>query len=56
MALLLAACWTWIAWAYLGSRYATINWAAVYFAYGFALQALLLLLGRGGWPRKLHQA
>ena len=44
MALLLAACWTWIAWAYLGSRYATINWAAVYFAYGFALQALLLLL------------
>jgi hypothetical protein len=44
VALLLAACWTWIAWAYLGSRYATINWAAVYFAYGFALQALLLLL------------
>lgn len=44
MALLLAACWAWIAWAYLGRSYATINWAAVYFAYGFALQALLLLL------------
>jgi hypothetical protein len=45
IALLLAACWAWIAWAYLGRSYATINWAAVYFAYGFVLQALLLVLG-----------
>lgn len=44
IALLLAGCWAWIAWAYLGRSYATINWAAVYFAYGFAIQALLLLL------------
>ncbi len=38
----LAACWLWVAWAYLCERYATINWAAEYFAAGFALQALLL--------------
>jgi hypothetical protein len=42
--LLLAVCWAWVAWAYLGTRYATINWAATYFAYGFAVEALLLLL------------
>ncbi|HET6223622.1 MAG TPA: DUF6064 family protein [Dongiaceae bacterium] len=48
---LLAAAWLWVAWAYLLERYDTINWAARYFAIGFAIEALLLiaaglLLGR----------
>jgi len=40
---LLAACWLWVAWAYLLSRYDTINWAARYFAIAFAIEALLLI-------------
>jgi hypothetical protein len=44
VALLLAICWAWVAYAFLFSRYATINWAAAYFAVGFAVQAGLLLL------------
>ena len=40
---LLAACWLWVAWAFLAERYATINWAASYFALAFAIEALLLL-------------
>jgi hypothetical protein len=42
IAAILAACWLWVAWAYLLQRYDTINWAARYFAVGFALEALLL--------------
>jgi hypothetical protein len=38
----LAACWLWVAWSFHLDRYATINWAAAYFAAGFALQAVLL--------------
>ena len=41
-ALLLAACWLWVAWAFHLRRYATINWAAVYFAGAFIAEALLL--------------
>jgi Family of unknown function (DUF6064) len=40
---ILAACWLWVAWAYLLWHYEAINWAASYFAVGFALQAVLLL-------------
>ena len=40
---ILAACWLWVAGAYLLGRYDTINWAAKYFAAGFALEALLLV-------------
>jgi len=40
---ILAAAWLWVAWAYLYERYDTINWAARYFAIGFAVEALLLL-------------
>ncbi len=40
---ILAACWSWVAWAYLHRRYATINWAADHAAIGFALQAAMLL-------------
>ena len=42
IAAILAACWLWIGFAFHLSRYATINWAAVYFGWGFALQAALL--------------
>jgi hypothetical protein len=38
----LAVAWLWIAWAFHAQRYATINWAATWFAYAFALEALLL--------------
>ena len=37
-----SACWLFVAWAYLLERYDSINWAARYFAIGFALQAALL--------------
>jgi hypothetical protein len=40
---ILAALWAWIAVAFHAERYATINWAATYFALAFALQAALLL-------------
>jgi hypothetical protein len=38
----LIACWLFVAWAYLLERYDTINFAARYYAIGFALQAALL--------------
>jgi hypothetical protein len=41
-AAILAAAWLWVAWAYLLTRYDDINWAAGYYAVGFAAQALLL--------------
>jgi len=40
---LLALAWLTVAWAFFLERYATINWAAEYMAWGFAFQALLLL-------------
>ncbi len=43
VALILAACWLWVAWVYLLLRYDTINWAASYFALGFAVEVLLLV-------------
>jgi hypothetical protein len=43
IAAMLAACWLWIAWAFHWQRYATINWAASYFAVGFAIEAALLI-------------
>lgn len=46
---LLAFCWVWVAWAFLLDRYATINWAAAWFAGVFLVQAALLVLaGTGG--------
>lgn len=38
----LALLWLFVAWAYHWQRYATINWGAVYYAAGFALEGLLL--------------
>ncbi len=43
IAVILAGCWIWIAWAFHWRRYTTINWAAAYFAAAFAIEALLLL-------------
>ena len=43
VAAILAFCWIWVAWAFHWRHYATINWAATYFAGGFAVEALLLL-------------
>ena len=48
VATILAGCWLWVGWGFLYSRYATINWAAAYFAALFALQAALLLAGAAG--------
>jgi hypothetical protein len=41
--LILACSWIWIAWAFHLRRYASINWAATYFAAAFTVEALLLL-------------
>jgi Family of unknown function (DUF6064) len=42
VATVLVVCWLFVAWAYLLERYDSINWAARYFAIGFALQAALI--------------
>jgi Family of unknown function (DUF6064) len=41
---LLAGIWAWLAWFYLASHYATINWAAVWLIPVFAAEAALLLV------------
>lgn len=43
LAALLGFAWLWIAWAFHYQRYATINWAATYFALPFALEGLAFL-------------
>ena len=43
-ALLLAAAFLWVGWAFFWQRYATINWAASYFAFAFWVQAALLVV------------
>jgi hypothetical protein len=48
-AAILALCWLWVAWFYLLRHYATINWAANYFALGFAIESLLLF-----WTGAIH--
>jgi hypothetical protein len=51
-AVVLAAAWLWIGWAFAWQRYATINWAAQYLAAAYGVEALLLLIAaafdRGG--------
>jgi hypothetical protein len=48
--LILAALWVFVGWAFLWSRYGAINWAIVYVAPAFGVQALLLSIAaaRGG--------
>jgi hypothetical protein len=43
VALALAVAWTFVAWRFHWSLYATINWAAIYFAMAFGVQAALLI-------------
>ena len=43
IAAILAIAWVWVAWAFHLQRYATINWAATYFAAAFAVEAVLLV-------------
>lgn len=48
---ILAILWVWVAWAFVWRRYATINWAASWFVWLFAIEVLLLVLTgvvRGG--------
>ena len=42
---LLAVAWLWVAWAFHWQRFASINWAASWFAAAFAIEGVLLL----GW-------
>jgi Family of unknown function (DUF6064) len=44
IAVILAALWAWVGWAFVAARYATINWAAVWLACLFAVEVPLL-----GW-------
>lgn len=44
IAAMLAVCWAWVAWMFHFQRYATINWAATWFAAAFGLEALLLMV------------
>lgn len=53
LAALLAPIWLWVGWAFHWQHYASINWAAQYFALAFALQAVLLL-SLGTLPRDAH--
>jgi hypothetical protein len=44
VAVMLVALWAWVGWAFVATRYATINWAASWLAGLFAAEVLLL-----GW-------
>ena len=46
IAIALGVAWIWVAWSFLWSRYASINWAIAYVAPVFALQGLALV----SWP------
>jgi len=51
IAILLAILWAFVGWSFLWQRYATINWAAVYVAPIFGLQAALSLILGGLFDR-----
>ena len=44
IAILLAASWAWVGWAFLHLRFAPIHWDANWYAAAFVLQALLLFV------------
>ena len=44
VALILAILWVFVGWSFLWNRYASINWAAVYIAPAFFVEAMLLLV------------
>ncbi|HEX9688881.1 MAG TPA: DUF6064 family protein [Thermoanaerobaculia bacterium] len=43
IAAILAGCWLWIAIGFHATRYSTLSWVAVYFAWGFGIEAALLI-------------
>ncbi|MDQ2081733.1 DUF6064 family protein [Xanthobacteraceae bacterium Astr-EGSB] len=43
IAVVLAALWLWVGWAYFHVRYDVINWTGSYIAIGFAVEAALIL-------------
>jgi hypothetical protein len=43
IAVLFTACWLWVAVVFHAHRYATLTWSARYFAWGFGVEAALLL-------------
>ena len=51
LAFLLAILWAWVGWSFVWERYAAINWAAVYAAPLFAIEALLFLILGGAFNR-----
>ena len=44
IAILLAASWAWVGWAFLHARFAAIHWVADWYAVAFVIQALLLFV------------
>ncbi len=42
---LLGLAWVWVGWAFHVQRFASINWAALWFGAAFVVQGLLLLVG-----------
>jgi len=54
LALLLAACWAWVAWAFLHRVLAPVHWIADAYAVAFALQSLLLIAVATRQPLALH--
>ena len=51
VAILFAVLWAWVGWSFVWERYATINWAAVYAAPLFAIEALLFVILGGAFNR-----
>ena len=56
VSLLLAAAWAFVAWSYFLTHYAPLNWAATYFAWGFAAEALLLVVSGAVFGRLTFSA
>lgn len=59
LALIFAAAWLFVAWAFFEERYQSINWAGSYFALGAVVQALLLLhfaVWPAGFSQRGHRA
>jgi len=52
---IVAGLWAWVAWSFFLTRYATINWAAAYFAVLFSIEALLFIwIGIVGGRLRYH--
>lgn len=54
-AVLLAAAWVWVGWAFHAERYAGIHWLAPWFAWAFVAQGLLLCVSAAGLAHR-HEA